>query len=222
MRWRGSQIRRWISWLRSLLRNREGDGFESLTDLEAAPDLGSGFGSESTGSQLPRQRDLERKWVRPGLKGHEVRWARSGFRLAYRSLLSEVDGLTLRADKSRTDLQKRRVYKKPSAHLFTGLKTPISKTVAQTAVRSHWSSANKFFRPETSRRQSLDELKLIAETVSKNWSTQALSDSNRHKSATFSPPNSPRLVQKPQPAKPGREPPLWLSLGPHLARQIKQ
>lgn len=222
MKWRGSRFRRWIFWLKSLLRVREGVGFEPLPDLDIDSDLGSGFASGSSVSSFPRRRNLEREWVRTGLKGREHRWVGSGLRMAHKSLLPELPGSPLRSGRGRAAFQKSRVYKKQSAILFSGIRHPLLHLAAQTEVRSRWASANKASQPEARRRRSLDELKSLAEKLPKIWSSQAPADSNRHKSATFSPPLSPRLVQKPKPAKPGREPPLWLSLGPHLARQIKQ
>lgn len=214
MKWRGSRFRRWITWLRSLLRAREGFDFDWPPDSE--PDI---IDQESNRSR--RQR-LFRKEMRHGLRPFKTKPLMSDFRKDGGSRPLITVDRSFRTSLTREDPSSGRVSIKARSYPIASFKRPNPKTQTQAEIRSRQSSAAQTVRPERGRVRILEELRSMTETSLQNQPEQSLTDSKSPESATFSPPLSTRPRHKPKPAKPGREPPLWLSLGPYLARQLKQ
>jgi hypothetical protein len=214
MRWRGSRLRRWITWLRNLLRLREGLDFDWPSDSESD--------SVHQESQRSRRQRLFRKEMRHGLRPFKTKPLMSDFRKAGGSGPQITVNRSFRTSLTREDLSSDRTFFQARSYLIASFKRLNPKTQIQAQIRSLQTSAAQTVRPERGRVRSLQVLRSMAETSLQNQPEQSLIDSRKPESATFSPPFSTRLRHKPKPAKPGREPPLWLSFGPHLARQLKQ
>jgi hypothetical protein len=214
VKWRGSRFRRWITWLRSLLRVGEGFDFEWPQDFE------SDFVHEE--SQRSRRQRFFRKEKNQGLRFLGRSPFMSDFRKGERPRRPIIADPSSRYRQLREILPTNRTRKNSSSPPFLVFRKPKARGMISAEPRSYRAPTTPAARSERGRIRALDEVKLMAERPLQNQPEQSLTDSKNPESATFSPPFSTRLRHKPKPAKPGREPPLWLSLGPHLARQLKQ
>ena len=214
MKWRGSRFRRWITWLRSLLRVRE--GFDFVWPPDSEPD------SVDQESHRSRRQRLFRKEKHRRLRPFTRRPLMTDFRKARGSRPQITVDRSSRTSLTREDPSSGRTSIQARSYSTTSFKRLNPKTRIQAEIRSRQTSAAQTVRPERGRVRGLQVLRSMAERPLQNQPEQSLTDSREPESATFSPPSYTRPRHKPKPAKPGREPPLWLSLGPHLARQLKQ
>lgn len=214
MRWRGSRFRRWITWLRNLLTHKEPLDFDG------------GLGSESGFDDLVampsnRQRHLT-KGTQPGLRSLAGRPSVSGFRSLKTYRPSIKLGSPSRTSQVNEVFSSNRVSFKALSVPISNVKRLSATTQLYSEIRFRQGSSIQAVRPEKPRMRQMAGLRSMAETPSQNRPVQTLSDSKSPQSATFSPPFSTRPKPNQGSAKPGREPPLWLSLGPHLARQFRK
>lgn len=214
MRWRGSLFRRWITWLRSLLKDKE------------ALDFDGGLGSESGFDDLvampsKRQGHLT-KGTHPGLRSLAGRPWVTGFRSVEKSRPPIMLGSLSRTSQVNEVFSSNRVSIKALNDHISGIKRLSTTTQLYSEIRFRQGSSIQAVRPEKPRMKLVAGLRSMAETPSQNRPEQTLSDSKSPQSATFSPPFSTRPKPNQGSAKPGREPPLWLSLGPHLDRQFRK
>lgn len=214
MRWRGSRFRRWITWLRSLLKDK------------AALDFDGGLGSESGFDDLvampsKRQRHLT-KATQPGLRSLAGRPRVSGFRSVETYRPPIMLGSLSRTSQVNEVFSSNRVSIKALSVPISNLKRLSITTQLYSEIRSRQGSSIQTAHRGKPRTRLVAGMRSMVETSSQNRPEQTLSDSKNPRSATFSPPFSTRPKPNQGSAKPGREPPLWLSLGPHLARQFRK
>lgn len=214
MRWRGSRFRRWITWLRSLLKDKD-----SL-DFDGGPGSESGF-DDLVAMPSKRQRHLT-KGTQPGLRSLAGRPWVTGFRSVEKSRPSIMMGSPLRTSQVKEVFSSNRVTIKALSVPIFNVKRLSATTQLYSEIRSRQGSSIQAARPEKPRMRLVAGLRSMAETPSQIRPEQTPSDSKSPQSATFSPPFSTRPKPNQGSTKPGREPPLWLSLGPHLARQFRK
>lgn len=214
MRWRGSRFRRWITWLRSLLTQKEPLDFDG------------GLGSESGIDDLfamPSMRQRHPiKAAQPGLRFLAGRPSVSGFRSLKTYRPSIKLGSPSRTSQAKEVFSSNRVSIKAQSVPISSFKSLSTTTQLYSEVGFRQGSSIQAAWPEKPRMRIVAGLRSMVETSSQNRPVQTLSDSNYPQSATFSPPFSTRTKPNQGSAKPGREPPRWLSLGPHLARQFRK
>lgn len=220
MRWRGSQFHRWIAWLKSLLKVR--DRFDP--ELMESPSIEAESLPGAASTRKRRVASQPQSEARSLRKSSLVSEFRKGPQIG---LLTKADA-TFRRAQLRGILQPDRTLARTPDLNTTGSfgPRPANRTKIRPDSRLLRGNTSRALRTQQGRNRILDELKAMVDSPPKSQPKQVQVDPINPKSATFSPPFKTPFAAQPRErktsAKPGREPPLWLSLGPNLARQFKK